>query len=250
MEKDNLTQEKSYQILKDLALFKSLDEVVLNEIIEECTPIFWNKSETINNNSGNKYLHIILEGRLKITQIDYKTGRSITLFLLNKGDIFDFFSLLDGKEHTVFPVALDNITALSIPLERAREWICEHAEFNKQLLPYLGKRMRELEEFGESIVFDDIATRLSKLILKHVTPKYELNEHYPVKLINNLSHESLAEMIGSVRSVVSSQIKKLKEEEIILNKRGHLAVKNLEKLKKKCDFIIYKEIKDIGMLVN
>ena len=42
-------------------------------------------------------------------------------------------------------------------------------------------------------------------------------------------------MIGSVRSVVSTQIQKLKKEEVILSTRGQLAVKNLERLLHKID---------------
>ena len=96
--------------------------------------------------------------------------------------------------------------------------------------------MRALEAFSESLVFHDTTTRLAKLILKHVHKcKENSDEHYPVKLINNLSHEALAEMIGSVRSVVSTQMHKLKDEGAIVSKRGHLAVKNLDKLMKKCD---------------
>ena len=237
MQEDILDYHENYKLLRDTDLFNSLDENILKDMIRECKLVFWKKTETINSDIGIKYLHIILDGRLKVTQIDPTTGRSILLFLLEKGDIFDIFSLLDGEEHTTFPIAIDDITALCIPIDRAREWIYEYHIFNKNFLPYLGKRMRELEAFGESMVFDDIATRLSKLILRHVNPKEKLSEHHSVRLINNLSHESLSEMIGSVRSVVSTQMKKLKNEEIILNKRGRLSVKNLEELIKKCDFI-------------
>ena len=237
MHQDIWDYHKSYELLRDADLFSSLDENTLKDMIKECELVYWKKAETINSDIATKYLHIILDGRLKITQVDPSTGRSISLFLLEKGDIFDVFSLLDGEEHITFPIAIDNITALCIPIDRAREWICEHSVFNKKFLPYLGKRMRELEAFGESMVFDDIATRLSKLILRHVNPKEKISGQHSVRLINNLSHESLSEMIGSVRSVVSTQMKKLKKEEIILNKRGHLAVNNLEKLIKKCDFI-------------
>ncbi len=237
MIEDNPVYTEAYEMLKNAELFGDLDTQTLKSLLTECIPINWRKTDTIDSEIGTKYLHIIIKGRLKVTQIDPHTGRSIALFLLSEGDVFDVFSLLDGKEHVVFPIAMDNISALRIPLKRAREWICEHPEFNKKFLPYLGDKMRELEAFGESLVFNDTATRLSKLILKHVLPEKEApNEPYHVKLINNLSHESLAEMIGSVRSVVSSQMHKLKEEEVILSKRGHLAVKNLEKLIEKTDY--------------
>jgi len=225
----------SFEKLKGFELFASLSPNTLQAILEECTPVIWKKSKTINPDIGIKYFHIILSGRLKLTQIDPKTGRSVALFLLEEGDIFDVFSLLDGEEHTVFPIALDTVELLCIPMSRAREWLVEHPEFNKNFLPYLGKQMRVLEKFGASLVFHDTSTRLASLILSYIGLKDKNEKHHPVKLINNLSHESLAEMIGSVRSVVSAQMKKLKEEEIILSKRGHLAIKDLEKLIQKCD---------------
>jgi CRP-like cAMP-binding protein len=180
-------------------------------------------------------VYVIIEGRVKITQVDPESGRSVALFLLKEGDIFDVFSLLDGKEHIVFPIPLDHVFLLSISLERAREWIEEHPEFNQAFLPYLGEQMRHLEAFGQSLVFHDTTTRLANLILKHTDTCDIEKDHYPVTLINNLSHESLAELIGSVRSVVSTQMQKLKEEGVIISKRGHMAVENLEKLIKKCE---------------
>jgi len=226
--------EEAYQSLKNSFLFGNLSENTLKEIIDECEEVFWRKGESIEHNAGMKHMYVIIKGRVKITQIDPESGRSLALFLLSEGDIFDVFSLLDGEEHIVFPMPLDNVSLLSIPLPRAREWIETHPEFNKSFLPYLGKQMRALEEFSQSIVFCDTTTRLAKLILKHTDSSDNSNSHYPVKLINNLSHESLAEMIGSVRSVVSTQIQKLKDEGIIISKRGHMAVENLEKLMKKC----------------
>jgi len=221
--------------LKSSFLFSKLDTNEINNLIDKYDILQWNKNETIDNNTL-KYIYIILDGHLKITKIDPKTGRSITLFLLEAGDIYDFFTLLDGKEHIAFPVVLQKVTVIKIPIEKMRLLIEENRDFNANFLPYLGTKMRNLEDFGESMVFDDTATRLSKLILRHALPNDEDdNSHHPVKLISNLSHEALAEMVGSVRSVITTQMQKLKKEDIIIHSRGYLAVKNLEKLIKKCD---------------
>jgi len=240
MSEDNGLQEDAYAVLKKSTLFGMLDQDTLKSMIHECTEVQWKKAETLDHEIGMKHLYIIITGRLKITHIDPESGRSLALFLKSSGDIFDVFSLLDGEEHIVFPIVMDNMTVLRIPIERAREWIFDHSGFNEAFLPYLGKKMRELEAFGTSLVFHDTTTRLANLILKHTdTSKENSYDHYPVKLINNLSHESLAELIGSVRSVVSTQMHKLKEEKVIVSKRGHLAVKNFEKLVKKCDRYFY-----------
>ncbi len=233
--KEKRADDLAFKVLQESELFGELDESTTKNFIAECDFVSWKKGDFIDHENAQKHLYVLLEGRLKITQIDPTTGRSITLFLLSSGDIFDIFTLLDGEEHVVFPVALDKVMTLCIDLEKARQWLCNHPELNHRFLPYMGKLMRHLEDFSQSLVFEDTLTRLSKLILKHALPKKSYEDHYPVKLIHNLSHESLAEMIGSVRSVVSSQIHKLKEEEIILSRRGHLAIKNLEKLIHKSD---------------
>jgi len=235
MEYHSPLYHEAYETLSRSSLFGDLDENVIRGILDECKEVTWKRGETIDPEAGMRSMYVIIKGRVKVTQVDPESGRSIALFLLKEGDIFDVFSLLDGKEHIVFPIPMDHVSLLSISLERAREWIEAHPEFNRAFLPYLGKQMRELEAFGESLVFHDTTTRLANLILKHTDTCETDSEHYPVKLINNLSHESLAEMIGSVRSVVSTQMHKLKEEGVILSKRGHLAVENLEKLMKKCD---------------
>lgn len=237
MDGDTLSYKMIFDTLKETDLFKDIDDKVLKHIIETYPVQKWSKNEPIDSTVSLKHCYILIKGSMKITKIDPKTGRSITLFILQKGDLYDFFTLLDGKEHISFPVILENTMALKVPIEDMRILIESNYEFNISFLPYLGSKMRDLEEFGESLVFDDTATRLSKLILKHTLPNKDEN-HHPVKLINKLSHESIAEMIGSVRSVITTQMNKLKKEDIIVSKRGYLAVKELEKLIEKCDIFL------------
>jgi len=231
-----MQQKNILKILQTAPLFLNINNDILEQIINDSTYIEWQKAQELPYDIASKDIYIILEGRLKVTQIDPNSGRSLALFLLSKGDVFDIFPLLDGKEHPVFPIVLDNMKLLKMDIFKAREYLYKYPQFNKNFLPYLGKILRDLEEFSQLLVFSDTTTRLANLILKHTSKCKEDNEHYPVKLINNLSHESIAELIGSVRSVVTKQLNKLKQEEIIVAKRGKMAVKNLEKLIKKCDF--------------
>lgn len=235
MRRDDPCYNDACEVLKNAKLFKNLDKKLLKEIVRACDLVKWQKGENIDYEIAKEYLFILIKGKAKLTQIDPNSGRSVALFLLQEGDIYDMFTLLDGKEHIAFPVPLEDCTLLRAPLSLARKWISKHPEFNEAFLPYLGDKMRELESFGLSLVFYDTTTRLANLILKHTKECEDKENGYPVKLINNLSHESLAELIGSVRAVVTMQLKKLKEEGTIVTKRGQMAVKNLEKLLKHCD---------------
>ncbi|NOX76349.1 MAG: winged helix-turn-helix domain-containing protein [Gammaproteobacteria bacterium] len=57
------------------------------------------------------------------------------------------------------------------------------------------------------------------------------------RLINDLSHESLAEMIGSVRVVVNRQLQHWKQEGIVDAHRGHLEVEALQELMRRAEDI-------------
>jgi hypothetical protein len=73
-------------------------------------------------------------------------------------------------------------------------------------LPYLGKPIRTLEELASDLSLHDTATRLAKLILRHVDHE---NQPPELKLINDVSNKELASMIGSVRVVVNRHLTKL-----------------------------------------
>ena len=98
--------------------------------------------------------------------------------------------------------------------------------------------MRYLENSSSGLALYDTMSRLAKLILDNVDVQSKMKNEFPVKLINDLSHESLAQMIGSVRKVVNLNIQELKKEGIISSVRGKLSVNSLEKLLDKCKNII------------
>ena len=153
----------------------------------------------------------------------------VTLFLLGPGDAFDVISLLDGEPHLVSLEAWDDLELLSTPVDEARQWVEQHPEFNCGFLPYLGRQMRVLAGLAGDLALHDTETRLARLILRHLNHG-DLGHQLP--LIRDLSHEALGEMIGSVRVVVSRQLKHWQHEGVIVTQRGKLVTQELEALKK------------------
>ncbi|WP_197530672.1 Crp/Fnr family transcriptional regulator [Bythopirellula polymerisocia] len=180
---------------------------------------------------------IVVEGRVKLVSRAEANEREITLFLLGPGEAFDVVSLLDKQAHNLTAEALDDVTLLSASADQVRNWISHHPEFNRTFLPYLGRKMSLLSELASDLTLHDTGIRLARLILRHVDPSSSKHE---VNLINNLSHEELANMIGTVRVVANRQIQNLKRRGIIDARRGHLVVNDLDALVKQCDFTVPK----------
>lgn len=216
--------------LKQSPLFENLEEKSFFEI----SPHF--KKEThkkgsflCSENNSIKRFYIIHSGRLKVYQVNPLNGREYTVIILAKGDLFDVLALLDGQKHEIMTEALDELEVFYTSMENMRNWIKIYPQLNQSILPYLGKRMRMLEQAAIDASLVDTSTRLAKLILLNINEATN-----GLDRINNLCHAELANMIGTTRAVVNRHLQELKKEGILSIERKHLHVVNLKGLKNKC----------------
>ena len=230
MRKDSPYYLPSIKVLQSASLFDGVDKQMMEEILEYFIPMTLPKKSIIHSWQTKESFFVIISGRVKISQINPHTGHEYIIFLLQGGDAFDIISLLDREEHEVVIEAIDELQLLKTSMDTARNWLDRHPEFNKNFLPYLGKRMRLLENSATDLALYDTMTRLARLILKYVTDKDKQEQENSIKLINDLSHEALAQMVGSVRKVINHNIQELKKDGIIDSVRGNLSLKNLQKL--------------------
>ncbi|MBW2690378.1 MAG: Crp/Fnr family transcriptional regulator [Deltaproteobacteria bacterium] len=221
------------KILSQSPLFSSLDEALLKDMLKMLQYETRVKDETaISPKQASDRLYIITSGRAKVSVYNPENGREHILFLLEPGDGFDLISLLDSGWHDAVATALDDMEVLSTTLQQAREWLNQHPDFNRAFLPYLGKQMHGLADQVVDLSLYDTEVRLARLILRHLVPD-KLTQEIP--LINNLSQETMASMIGSVRVVITRHLSHWKQKKIISGRRGHCAVEDLQALLEKAD---------------
>jgi len=173
-----------------------------------------------------KNFYIILEGRLKISHINPQNAKEQTIDILTTGDMFDIIPLLDNKPHEVLTFAIDNCKVFETDIDTIRNLIYSNPEFNKLFLPYIAKNLRHLENLAVELSLFDTSTRLIRLFLKNI----DFKNPNRLKLINDLPHEELASLIGTVRHVVNRHIQQLKKEGILQVERKKLILKNIEAL--------------------
>ena len=221
------------KILSQSPLFSSLDEALLKDMLKIFQYETRVKDETaISPKQASDRLYIITSGRAKVSVYNPENGREHILFLLEPGDGFDLISLLDSGWHDAVATALDDMEVLSTTLQQAREWLNQHPDFNRAFLPYLGKQMHGLADQVVNLSLYDTEVRLARLILRHLVPD-KLTQEIP--LINNLSQETMASMIGSVRVVITRHLSHWKQKEIISGRRGHCTVEDLQALLEKAE---------------
>lgn len=170
----------------------------------------------------------VLEGRIKVSQVNPKDAKEQILKIMARGDMYDVITLLDNKVHDNLLYALDRVKIIVFPIEIVRTWMHKSPDFNKLLFPYIAKQFRDTEELVVDFSFYDTSTRLIKLLSKNINN----NNPNKLKLIYDLPHEEIANLIGTGRKVLNRHIQTLKHDNIIDVNYKKIKIKDTEKLLK------------------
>jgi CRP-like cAMP-binding protein len=194
----------------------SLDERFDQRLRRSSKYIRIKKGDPLQDPLHNFY--ILISGKIKIYQLNIDNLKELTISLLTAGDMFDVIPLLDGKNHDVISEALEESHLLEVPIDSVREMIDEEPTFRKFLFLYIAKQLRQSEELASDLALHSTSQRLIKLILQKS------------KLLEGLSREEIAKLIGTVRQVLDRHIHELKERGAIATGRNRIEIKDIQKI--------------------
>lgn len=212
----------------------SNQQLILSEI--QNSPLLAQNSKKITLKKGQdalnsldtlKYFYFVMSGKIKIYQIDFATSKEQTLYILSRSDMFDVLALLDGSHNEYLSEVLEESELIAVPMAQIEEMILKDAAFRHYFYAYLAEKLRSMESLALSLSFYDIYQRVVQLFSKFT---YMQGDKAVLKTIDNLRHEDLASMIGTVRKVLSRTLGKLKEEGVIELSRKNIRIKNFQKL--------------------
>lgn len=212
----------------------SSQELVLSEVerspllLQNKKDLFFQKGEDpLSSVDTLKYFYFVISGTIKIYQVDLETAKEQTLYMLSRGDMFDVVSLLDGQSNEYISEVLEDTHLIQLPLSDVQEMILKDPKFRQYFYSYLASKLKSMEELALSLSFYDVYQRVLHLFAKFTEIK---NGKAQLRVIENLKHEDIASMVGSVRKVVNRSLQKLKSEGIIDIGRKNIQIKNFQKL--------------------
>ncbi len=219
---------------KNALITPSSQELVLNEVehsplvLQHKKDLFFQKGEDpLSSVDTLKYFYFIMSGKIKIYQVDLESAKEQTLYLLSRGDMFDVVSLLDGKPNEYISEVLEDTHLIQLPLNDVKEMILKDPKFRQYFYSYLASQLKSMEELALSLSFYDVYQRVLQLFAKFTEIK---DGKAQLRVIENLKHEDIASMVGSVRKVVNRSLQKLKKDGIIDIGRKNIQIKNFQKL--------------------
>jgi len=180
---------------------------------------FEKNDQLLNEGAYIKAVPLLLEGRIKVRKAD-QSGKEIILYFIEPGEscILTITSCLNEKESKAEAVAVENVRLILIPSSRLREWMNTFPTWQKFVYNLYYLRMAELLNLVDQIAFQQLDLRL----LKKLKDK---QESYGNEL--SLTHQQLANELGTAREVVTRLLNNLEKDGSIELGRGKIIVKRL-----------------------
>ncbi|MCF3107624.1 Crp/Fnr family transcriptional regulator [Niabella sp. CC-SYL272] len=158
----------------------------------------------LNEHASVRSIPIVTKGMLKVIRTE-EDGREILLYYIKAGEscIMSFLGGLHNETSKVKAEAEDDVEILFLPIEKVSLFIREYPQWLDYIFRLYHKRFEELLEVVNAMAFKKVDERLLLLLQK----KKELTGN---KVIN-ITHEQLANELGTARVVVSRLLKQLEE---------------------------------------
>ena len=193
---------KTVQI-KDFPLFAGLNDHALDVLLKGAIKKTFPKN-TILFSEGDKTdsLYIIRSGKVKVTITD-QDGKEIILSMLGPGEYFGEMSFLDSEPRSA-TVMTREATELLIVSKNDLMDIFSSNPIAFNLLKGLLNRLREANKKIEGLALLDVYGRVARLLNQLAKP---LDQKMVVE--DKLTHQEIANTIGSSREMVSLILKEL-----------------------------------------
>lgn len=162
----------------------------------------------LNENSHIRAIPIVIKGSMKVIRTE-EDGREILLYYIKAGEscIMSFLGGMHNETSKVKAEVEEDAEILFLPIDKVSLFIKEYPQWLDHIFRLYHKRFEELLEIVNAIAFKKVDERLLSLLGK----KAELTDSKTIAI----THEQLANELGTTRVVVSRLLKQLEDNGIV-----------------------------------
>jgi CRP/FNR family transcriptional regulator len=169
-------------------------------------------------------IHFIKTGHIRLGYLD-RQGNKIVKDILRPGDFFGQVTLQKENLNGEFAQAYKtNVTICSFTIDHFNQMLANHPKLALKYSRISGYRVRRSEKRLENILRNDVRTRLKMFLEERLAEVLDTATWFgkEVRIPNYLTHEDIAQLIGTSRQTVTSLLSSLKHENICSYSRKEL----------------------------
>jgi CRP/FNR family transcriptional regulator len=201
--------------------FEALDDAQLDALLDECV-IVNPKAGTIlfDDRSPCEAMPLLVEGIVRVSKTG-ANGRELQLYRVVPGEacILTSSCLLGNVAYSARGVAETDLVAVALPQPVFQRLLSGHEPFRNYIFSLFAERIGELMQLVEAVAFQKLDQRLAALLLGKG------------RLIQ-VTHQALADELGSVREIVSRLLKSFAEQGIVSLGREQIEIVDPARLRR------------------
>ncbi len=155
-----------------------------------------------------EYMYVIREGRVKVTKLSDE-GREKILNFLDEGGFFGEMALLDRAPRIASVKTLKPVRLLALSRTDFLNALRTSPDLAMAVIQELVRRLREVDEQASSLSFQRVKERTKGLLRRLAQESADDPER---RTTAALTHQQIADMIGTSRETVTRVVKELKQD--------------------------------------
>jgi CRP/FNR family transcriptional regulator, cyclic AMP receptor protein len=158
-------------------------------------------------------IHFLAAGRVKVSKVT-RDGKELTLAYRTAGDSFGESCLLEGGPREEMAEAMELSTTAEVERGALEKIIASSAPISYHFARTMIARRRELESKVEQLIFKDVGSKLAELLLR-LGSEHGVENKRGLVLGVKITHQEMANLIGSTRETVSLTLSQFKRKGFI-----------------------------------
>jgi CRP-like cAMP-binding protein len=178
-------------------------------------------------------VYIVSEGLVKLCHLT-ADGKVSTLAFIKIGEVFGELSLLESGNRGESCEAAADTTIIRIPRETLLPFMDVNMLFVMAVTKIVGFRRQRIENRLKSLLFSSNQQRLAHLLLD-LAEQFGSAVDDGIRIGLKLSHQELANLIGTTRETVTIMLGKMKADGMISGKRESVVLTDILRLASSVD---------------
>ncbi|MCG5056261.1 MAG: Crp/Fnr family transcriptional regulator [Myxococcales bacterium] len=223
-------QKKVLGLLRKVPLLAGLANEVLERLATSAKGETFKARQVVYLPGDRSYgVHLIVEGRVKVSKVT-RDGKELTLAYRTSGDFFGEACVLDGGPREEMVESMESTATVELVREEFERLMHDAPEFTRRLTLALMQRQRELEAKVEQLIFKDVGSKLAELLLR-LGDEHGVAGKRGITLSVKITHQEMANLIGSTRETVSLTLSQFKRKGYIDTEGRRVILADVEALK-------------------
>lgn len=187
--------------------------------------IIFNEGDTLDK------IYFINKGFVKLYRLSSE-GRETTIYLYGPGHILGVRALTSEDECARhFAEAITELEIVTIARKDYFNAVTKNPEYILELLHVFIDRLNYTERKIEGFIITDVTSRIAYFLLD-IAKRFCKGKTKNFELPLSLTHQRIAEFVGSFRETVTLSLNKLEKDGVLKDSRGKIIILDLNKLSK------------------